>query len=117
VNPLMVVVTAATVGACLGFLRHNWAPARIYMGDSGSLTLGFLLAIMSVHASIKGAATVAILAPILALGLPVIDTLLVMAVRLIAKPQGSWLRRFSRVFQADRNHLHHVMARAAPERK
>src|SRR6185295_4409961 len=106
--------TAATVGACLGFLRDNWAPARIYMGDSGSLTLGFLLAVMSVHASLKGAATIAILAPILALGLPVIDTLLVMAVRLVAKPHGSSVRRLARMFQADRNHLHHLMARAAP---
>lgn len=116
-NALMVVVTASTVGACLGFLRDNWAPARIYMGDSGSLTLGFLLAVMSVHASLKGAATIAILAPILALGLPVIDTLLVMAVRFVAKPHGSSVRRLARMFQADRNHLHHLMARAAPERK
>ena len=60
-NILMVIVTSAIVGACLGFLRHNWVPARIYMGDSGSLTLGFLLAVMSLHGSIKGAATVAIL--------------------------------------------------------
>src|SRR2546425_4412011 len=111
-NVLMVIVTSAVAGACLGFLRHNWAPARIYMGDSGSLALGFLLAVMSLHASIKGAATVAILVPILALGLPVIDTILVMAVRFVEKPQGSHLRRFARMFKADRNHLHHRMARA-----
>jgi UDP-GlcNAc:undecaprenyl-phosphate GlcNAc-1-phosphate transferase len=116
-NTLMMIATAATVGACLGFLRHNWAPARIYMGDSGSLTLGFLPAVMSLHASIKGAATVAILVPLLTLGLPVIDTLLVMAVRFAAKPQGSSVRRFARMFKADRNHLHHLMIRAAPERK
>ena len=116
-NILMVIVTSAIVGACLGFLRHNWVPARIYMGDSGSLTLGFLLAVMSLHGSIKGAATVAILVPILALGLPVIDTLLVMAVRFVEKPQGSCVRRFARMFQADRNHLHHLMAHVAPERK
>src|SRR5262249_45772064 len=96
-NTLMVILTAAIVGACLGFLRHNWAPARIYMGDSGSLMLGFLLAVMSLHASIKGAATVAILVPLLALGLPVIDTLLVMAVRFVEKPQGSPVRRFARM--------------------
>src|SRR2546428_5240176 len=65
----------------------------------------------------KGAAEVAILVPILALGLPVIDTLLVMAVRFVEKPQGSLLRRFARMFQADRNHIHHLMARAAPGRK
>jgi len=116
-NSLMILTTAAIVGACLGFLRHNWAPARIYMGDSGSLTLGFLLAVMSLHASVKGAAAVAILVPLLALGLPVIDTLLVMAVRLAAKPQGSHVRRFARIFKADRNHVHHLMVRAAPERK
>src|SRR5262249_49350259 len=116
-NVLMVIVSGAVVGACLGFLRHNWAPAQIYMGDSGSLTLGFLLAVMSLHASIKGAATVAILVPILALGLPVIDTILVMAVRFVEKPQGSHVRRFARMFQADRNHLHHLMAHVAPERK
>jgi UDP-GlcNAc:undecaprenyl-phosphate GlcNAc-1-phosphate transferase len=116
-NVLMVIITAAILGACGGFLRHNWAPARIYMGDSGSLTLGFLLAVASLHASIKGAAAVAILAPILALGLPVIDTLLVMAVRFVEKPQGSVVRRFSRMFEADRNHLHHLMSHVAPERK
>src|SRR6266446_2747975 len=86
-NILMVMVTAAVVGACLGFLRHNWSPARIYMGDSGSLTLGFLLAVMSLHASLKDAAAVAILAPFLALGLPIIDTVLVMAVRFVEKPE------------------------------
>src|SRR5438128_3199830 len=116
-NALTVVLMSAIVGACLGFLRYNWAPAKIYMGDSGSLTLGFLLAVMSLRASMKGAAAVAILVPILALGLPVIDTLLVMAVRFLEKPQGPLLRRFARMFQADRNHIHHLMARTAPGRK
>ncbi len=116
-NILMVIITSAVVGACLGFLRHNWTPARIYMGDSGSLTLGFLLAVMSLHGSIKGAATVAILVPILALGLPVIDTLLVMAVRFVEKPQSSLVRRFARMFEADRNHIHHLMTHITPERK
>ena len=58
------------------------------MGDSGSLTLGFLLAATSVHSSIKAPAAVAILVPILALGLPVIDTLLVMLVRFLERPKG-----------------------------
>ena len=116
-NALTVILMSAIVGACLGFLRHNWAPAKIYLGDSGSLTLGFLLAVMSLRASMKGAAAVAILVPILALGLPVIDTLLVMAVRFVEKPQGSLLRRFARMFQADRNHVHHLMGRTAPGRK
>ena len=87
------------------------------MGDSGSLTLGFLLAVMSLHASIKGAAAVAILVPILVLGLPVIDTLLVMAIRFVEQPQRSLVRRFARMFKADRKHLHHLLGRTAPGRK
>ena len=116
-NILMVMVTSAIVGACIGFLRHNWSPARIYMGDSGSLTLGFLMAVMSLHAAVKEATTVAILVPLLALGLPVIDALLVMAVRFIERPHGSHVRRVARMFKADRNHLHHVLSRAVAERK
>jgi UDP-N-acetylmuramyl pentapeptide phosphotransferase/UDP-N-acetylglucosamine-1-phosphate transferase len=114
---LTVVLLAAIVGACLGFLRHNWTPARIYMGDSGALTLGFLLAVMSLHGSIKNAATVAILVPILTLGLPVIDALLVMTVRLAEHPRGPISGRLARVFRADSNHLHHLMMEGAPERR
>jgi UDP-GlcNAc:undecaprenyl-phosphate GlcNAc-1-phosphate transferase len=108
-SPGTVVLMAATAGACLGFLRHNWEPARIFMGDSGALTLGFLLAGMSVHSAIKAPAAVAILVPILALGVPVMDTLLVMAVRFLDRPQAQPLRRFLRMFHADRKHLHHLL--------
>jgi UDP-GlcNAc:undecaprenyl-phosphate/decaprenyl-phosphate GlcNAc-1-phosphate transferase len=116
-DALTLILMSATVGACIGFLRHNWEPAKIYMGDSGSLLLGFLLAVLSLHASIKGAATVAILTPILALGLPVIDTLLVMGVRFVEEPHGGLLGRCARMFQADRNHVHHLLTRIAPGRK
>jgi UDP-GlcNAc:undecaprenyl-phosphate GlcNAc-1-phosphate transferase len=108
-NDLTAVAMAAVVGACVGFLRYNWAPARIYLGDSGSLTLGFLLAITSVHSSLKAPAAVAILVPILVLGLPVIDTLLVMGVRFLDRPKGPFGQRFQRMFRADRNHLHHLL--------
>jgi len=104
-----VFLMAAVVGACAGFLRHNWEPARIFMGDSGSLTLGFLLAAMSLHSSIKAPAAVAILVPLLVLGLPVIDTLLVMVMRFLDRSKGPITGRFLRVFHADRNHLHHLM--------
>jgi len=113
---LTVLIMGALVGACLGFLRKNWAPAKIYLGDAGSLTLGFILAIVSVHSSIKAPAAIAILVPILALGLPVIDTLLVMLFRFTQKRHGSLARRCARMFHADRNHLHHLMARLAPSR-
>lgn len=108
-NPGSVLLLAAIVGACLGFLRHNWEPARIYLGDSGSLTLGFLLAAISVHSSLKAQAAVAILVPVLALGLPVIDTLLVMLLRFVDGGGGSLPRRFARMFHADRRHLHHLL--------
>ena len=108
-NPGTVVLMAATAGACIGFLRHNWQPASIFMGDSGSLTLGFLLAAASIHSSLKAPAAVAILVPILALGVPVMDTLLVMLVRFLDRPKGPLTARFLRMFHADRNHLHHLL--------
>jgi UDP-GlcNAc:undecaprenyl-phosphate GlcNAc-1-phosphate transferase len=109
-NAGTVILMAAVAGSCIGFLRHNWEPARVFMGDSGSLTLGFLLAATSVHSSIKAPAAVAILVPILALGVPVMDTLLVMAVRFLDRPKGPVTGRFLRMFHADRQHLHHLLA-------
>jgi UDP-GlcNAc:undecaprenyl-phosphate GlcNAc-1-phosphate transferase len=110
-NIVAAVAMSTMVGACLGFLRKNWSPAQIYLGDSGSLTLGFLLAIVSVHASLKISAVAAILFPILALGLPVFDTLLVMLFRFRKKIRTPMLRRVASVFRADRSHLHHLMLR------
>src|SRR5260370_24629418 len=107
---------AAPAGACLGFLRHNWEPARIFMGDSGALTLGFLLAAMSVHSALKAPAAVAILVPILALGVPVMGTLLVMAVRFLDRPPARPLRRFLRMFRADRKHPHHLLDQVGARR-
>jgi UDP-GlcNAc:undecaprenyl-phosphate GlcNAc-1-phosphate transferase len=104
------VLLAATAGSCLGFLRHNWEPAKVFMGDSGSLTLGFLLAASTVHSSLKAPAAVAILVPLLALGLPVMDTLLVMAVRFLGRPHSPLAERFLLMFHADRKHLHHLLA-------
>ncbi|HEY0558291.1 MAG TPA: MraY family glycosyltransferase [Thermoanaerobaculia bacterium] len=109
-NAGTVILMAAVAGSCLGFLRHNWEPARVFMGDSGALTLGFLLAATSVHSSLKAPAAVAILVPILALGVPVMDTLLVMAVRFLDRPKGALTGRFLRMFHADRKHLHHLLA-------
>ncbi|MFN7941366.1 MAG: MraY family glycosyltransferase [Thermoanaerobaculia bacterium] len=104
-----VTLMAGIVGVCLGFLRHNWEPARVFMGDSGSLTLGFLLGAMTLHSSIKAPAAVAIIVPILALGVPVIDTLLVMLVRFVGGGGRPVAKRFLRMFHADRQHLHHLL--------
>jgi UDP-GlcNAc:undecaprenyl-phosphate GlcNAc-1-phosphate transferase len=116
-DALTIVAMAAVMGACLGFLRYNWAPARIYLGDSGSLTLGFVLATTSVQSSLKAPAAVAILVPILALGLPVIDTLLVMGVRFVERPKGPISSRLMAMFHADRNHLHHMLLGLARTRR
>jgi UDP-GlcNAc:undecaprenyl-phosphate GlcNAc-1-phosphate transferase len=111
-----VLLSAGIAGACLGFLHHNWAPARVFMGDSGSLTLGFLLAALSVHSSIKASAAIAIVVPLLALGLPAIDALLVMTVRFLESPGHPILRRLGMMFRADRRHLHHVVLHLASKR-
>ncbi len=115
-NPASVILLSAMAGSCLGFLYHNWAPAKIFMGDSGALTLGFLLAATSVHSSYKAPAAVAILVPILALGLPVIDTLLVVSARLFEDTTISIPERLGRILRADRNHVHHLLQHLAPRR-
>ena len=115
-NQGTAILFAAVAGACLGFLWHNWEPARIYLGDSGSLTLGFLFGAVSLHSSLKSPAAVAILVPILALGLPVIDTLLVMVFRFARGRGRGTVSRVARVFRADRSHLHHLLGNAVVRR-
>jgi UDP-GlcNAc:undecaprenyl-phosphate GlcNAc-1-phosphate transferase len=115
-NLLTVILMGALVGACLGFLPHNRMPAKIYMGDAGALTLGFLLGTISVHSSLKSSAAVAILIPILALGVPVMDTLVVMGVRFLERPEGHAVERLLRMFLADRNHVHQILQRHGASR-
>jgi UDP-GlcNAc:undecaprenyl-phosphate GlcNAc-1-phosphate transferase len=94
------VATVAIVlaGSILGFLRYNTYPARIFMGDGGSQFLGFSVAVVAVRLTQDAAAPVSTALPLLLLGLPIIDTLLVMAQR-IASGRSP--------FAADRNHIHH----------
>ncbi|NNF67982.1 MAG: undecaprenyl/decaprenyl-phosphate alpha-N-acetylglucosaminyl 1-phosphate transferase, partial [Gammaproteobacteria bacterium] len=73
-NLLMMLFMATLAGAVLGFLYFNFNPATIFMGDTGSLFLGYVIAVTSLQTSTKGAATVALLTPVLALGLPILDT-------------------------------------------
>ncbi len=70
----IALLSAATAGAVLGFLFYNFNPARIFMGDSGSYFLGFVLAVTSLLSQ-KASTTVSLLAPVVALGVPIIDTL------------------------------------------
>jgi UDP-GlcNAc:undecaprenyl-phosphate GlcNAc-1-phosphate transferase len=110
------LVMGALIGACLGFLRKNWAPAQIYLGDAGSLTFGFLMALISIRSSMKAPAAVAIFVPMLALGLPVIDTLLVMLFRFSKRSSRSLSKRTARMFHPDRSHLHHLLEGAGRNR-
>lgn len=99
-NPLMIVVSLVLCGALAGFLRYNFNPASIFLGDSGALFVGFLLAALAVLGTQKATTAVAVLTPILAFGLPVVDTGVTMARRLIGgRP----------IFQGDSEHIHHML--------
>jgi UDP-N-acetylmuramyl pentapeptide phosphotransferase/UDP-N-acetylglucosamine-1-phosphate transferase len=95
-----VFMTSALAGSTLGFLPYNFNPAKIFMGDTGAQFLGFVLAAISIQGAIKSAAAIVITVPILALGLPIYDTLIAMVRRFINKRP---------VMEADRGHLHHKL--------
>jgi UDP-GlcNAc:undecaprenyl-phosphate GlcNAc-1-phosphate transferase len=81
-RPEAAVLSAIVAGGCIGFLRHNFYPARIFMGDSGSQLLGFTLAAVAIQGTLKTAATIALFFPLLALAVPIVDTSFVIAKRL-----------------------------------
>jgi UDP-GlcNAc:undecaprenyl-phosphate GlcNAc-1-phosphate transferase len=101
-KPNAAILSAIVFGACVGFLRHNFYPARIFMGDSGALLLGFILAAISVQGLLKTAATVALFFPLLVLAVPIVDTTFVVARR---------LKHGEKVFAPDQAHLHHRFLR------
>ena len=96
------ILAAIVCGATLGFLRHNYHPAKIFMGDSGALALGFLLAALSVDGVLKTAAAITLMAPLLVLAVPILDTSFVVLKRLKYRrpPWG-----------ADHNHFYHRFMR------
>lgn len=99
---LMCLIMASLAGAVLGFLIFNFNPASIFMGDTGSMFLGFVLATSAITTSQKSGATIGILVPLLALGLPIMDTLLAMARRALCGRA---------IFSADKEHIHHRLMR------
>jgi UDP-GlcNAc:undecaprenyl-phosphate GlcNAc-1-phosphate transferase len=101
-DSLAAVLLVSLLGSTLGFLLFNLNPASIFLGDSGSLTLGFLLALISVHSSQKSAALFSIVGAVLVLGLPIFDLGLAVVRRgLTGKP----------LFSADQHHIHHQLLR------
>lgn len=103
-----LVVMVALTGSLIGFYPWNRPPAKIFMGDSGSLFIGLLLAAISIARSSKSPTVLAIGGPILALALPVLDTLIVMKQRL-GGARVPIAARFSRMVRADRRHIHHIL--------
>jgi len=97
-DPYTSIITAALAGATLGFLPFNFNPAKIFMGETGSAFLGFVLGVISIQGTLKSYAAISIAIPLLVLGLPLFDTTFAILRRLISgKP----------VMSADRGHLHH----------
>jgi UDP-GlcNAc:undecaprenyl-phosphate/decaprenyl-phosphate GlcNAc-1-phosphate transferase len=99
-NVALAMATVPLAGSLLGFLRYNFNPASIFLGDSGSLTTGFLLGCYGIIWSQKSATLLGMTAPLIALAIPILDVAL------------SILRRFLRgqpIFAADRGHIHHML--------
>src|SRR5436305_1149146 len=91
-------LAAIICGATLAFLRYNFHPARVFMGDTGALALGFLLACVAVEGVLKTAATIALVGPLLVLAVPILDTSFVVLKRLKYKRSP---------FSPDQNHFYH----------
>ena len=94
------IITAALAGACLGFLPRNFNPAKIFMGESGSAFIGFTLAMVSMQGTLKSYTALSIFIPVIAFGLPILDTVLAFSRRLIKRQPIS---------QGDRQHIHHKL--------
>jgi len=101
-QPESAILAAILFGVCLGFLAYNFYPARIFMGDSGAVFLGYTIAVLAVNGSFKSATVISLFVPILALGVPIFDTAQVFMRRLL---RGSGLHH------ADNLHTHHVLMR------
>jgi UDP-GlcNAc:undecaprenyl-phosphate/decaprenyl-phosphate GlcNAc-1-phosphate transferase len=97
---LVTIMTIALAGAILGFLRFNFNPATIFLGDSGSLFIGFVLSALALAGAQKAPTIVAVAIPVVSFGLPILETSLSILRRLISgRP----------VFTADREHIHHKL--------
>ena len=112
---LSVVLALAMCGSCAGFLPYNWRPARIFLGDSGSLTIGFVLGWLSLINALQADTTAARAVPPLLLAVPTIDALLVIQHRFTEKAGVGIQARVCRAMQADRHHLHHRLLAVAED--
>lgn len=102
------VLALGMVGSIFGFLFHNFPPAKVYMGDSGAYLIGFVIAALSLLNSEKGTVLAALIAPVLALALPIADVVFAMLRRGISGLP---------IFRPDRGHIHHRLRRAGLSRQ
>lgn len=94
----LAVLPIILIGAMMGFLPYNYRPAKIFLGDSGSLVIGYLLACLAIEMSGQVPGTMHLLIPVVALALPILDTIWAIIRR---------LKRHEHPFHADREHIHH----------
>jgi UDP-GlcNAc:undecaprenyl-phosphate/decaprenyl-phosphate GlcNAc-1-phosphate transferase len=99
-QPRVAIIAAAIAGSSIGFLKHNYNPAKIFMGTGGAQLLGFMLACISIVGAFKTAAAVALIVPVLVFGVPIFDAAFVV-IRRVASGQP--------ITQADKRHLHHTL--------
>ncbi len=96
----IMIISAIVAGSCLGFLPYNFSPAKIFMGDTGALFLGFMLSTISIEGVMKSTAAIAIIIPIIILGIPIFDTTFAIFRRLLNGKS---------IMEADNGHLHHQL--------
>jgi UDP-GlcNAc:undecaprenyl-phosphate GlcNAc-1-phosphate transferase len=99
-NPVVALVVVALAGAALGFLPYNFNPARIILGDAGSLFIGYVFATVSIIGASKTAIAISVVVPLLVLALPVLDT----AAAIVRRARSG-----KRITEADRGHFHHQL--------
>lgn len=99
-NPVVALVVIALAGSALGFLPYNFNPARIILGDAGSLFIGYVFATVSIIGESKTAIAISVVVPLLVLALPVVDT----AAAIVRRARSG-----KRITEADRGHLHHQL--------
>jgi UDP-GlcNAc:undecaprenyl-phosphate/decaprenyl-phosphate GlcNAc-1-phosphate transferase len=107
-NPMVTCLTIALAGAILGFLRFNFHPASIFLGDSGSLFIGFMLSALALAGSQKAPTMVAVAIPVVSFGLPILDVTLSVVRRFLGgKP----------LFSGDNDHIHHKLLKRGLSQK
>lgn len=114
--PADVLVCLGFSGACLAFLRYNFHPASIFLGDTGSMFVGLTLACIALSTASKGAALASIAVPFLAIGVPIFDVMLAIWRRMVGRLFAGGESRH-RVMGADMEHLHHRLIRSGMSQK